>query len=241
MERLRDPAVRAELDRSARSPESGILRTFARWEDMRVDEVFETENSHCKGRTLGEIAAERNVEPFDAMLDLALSEKLRTSFMPVAIGDDDATWAQRGELWRDDRTLIGASDAGAHLDMLDAFALTTNLLSEGVRRHGLISLEGAIHQITDLPARLFGLRERGRIEVGWVADVVVFDPERIEAGPIYTRNDLPAGASRLYADAHGIDHVIVAGTPIVQHGKHTGAFPGSVIRSGRDTDTVTPS
>ena len=136
------------------------------------------------------------VEPFDAMLDLALSEKLRTSFMPVAIGDDDATWAQRGELWRDDRTLIGASDAGAHLDMLDAFALTTNLLSEGVRRHGLISLEGAIHQITDLPARLFGLRERGRIEVGWVADVVVFDPVKVRVNATFTDEaSITAGVS----------------------------------------------
>ncbi len=65
------------------------------------------------------------------------------------------------------------------------------------------------------------------------------DPSGVEAGPVYTKTDLPAGAGRLYADAHGIDYVIVGGVPIVRHGEHTGAFPGTVIRSGRDTDTVT--
>jgi N-acyl-D-aspartate/D-glutamate deacylase len=240
MERLRDPEVRAALDRGAKSKESGILRSFAKWEEIQVDEVFTAANEKYKGRRIGEIAAELGVEPFDAMLDLALSEDLRTSFMPEPIGDDEATWKQRAELWHDDRTLLGASDAGAHLDMLDAFALTTHLLSDGVRKFGLISLEEAVHQITEKPARLFGLRERGRIEEGYRADIVVFDPDTIASGPVYTRTDLPAGAGRLYADAIGVDHVFVGGTPIVTNGEYTGALPGNVLRSGRDTDTVTP-
>lgn len=240
MERLRDPEVRAALDRGAKSKESGILRSFAKWEEIQVDEVFTAANEKYKGRRIGEIATELGVEPFDAMLDLALSEDLRTSFMPEPIGDDEATWKQRAELWHDDRTLLGASDAGAHLDMLDAFALTTHLLSDGVRKFGLISLEEAVHQITEKPARLFGLRERGRIEEGYRADIVVFDPDTIASGPVYTRTDLPAGAGRLYADAIGVDHVLVGGTPIVTNGEYTGALPGNVLRSGRDTDTVTP-
>jgi N-acyl-D-aspartate/D-glutamate deacylase len=240
MERLRDPEVRAALDRGAKSKESGILRSFAQWEEIQIDEVFTSENERHKGRRIGEIAAERGVDPFDALLDLALSEDLRTSFMPNPIGDDEATWKQRAELWRDDRTLLGASDAGAHLDMLDAFALTTHLLSDGVRKFGLISLEEAVHQITEKPARLFGLRDRGRVEAGYRADLVVFDPDTIASGPVYTRTDLPAGAGRLYADAIGVDHVLVGGTPIVTHGEFTGALPGEVLRSGRDTDTVTP-
>ncbi len=239
MERLRDPAVRKQLDRGARSKASGIIRAFADWNGMVVDEVFEAANERHRGRAIGEIAAERGVDAFDAMLDLALSEDLKTSFMPISIGDDDATWVQRAALWRDDRTLIGASDAGAHLDMLDAFAMTSHLLSDGVRKYGLISLEEAIQQITEVPAQLFGLRDRGRVTQGFIADLVVMDPSGVEAGPVYTKTDLPAGASRLYADAHGIDYVIVAGVPIVRHGEHTGALPGTVIRSGRDTDTVT--
>ena len=240
MTRLRDPELRAALDRGAKSKESGILRSFAQWEEIQVDEVFTSENERHKGRRIGEIAAERGADPFDALLDLALSEDLRTSFMPNPIGDDEATWKQRAELWRDDRTLLGASDAGAHLDMLDAFALTTHLLSDGVRKFGLISLEEAVHQITEKPARLFGLRDRGRVEEGYRADLVVFDPDTIASGPVYTRTDLPAGAGRLYADAIGVDHVLVGGTPIVAHGEFTGALPGEVLRSGHDTYTVTP-
>jgi N-acyl-D-aspartate/D-glutamate deacylase len=102
----------------------------------------------------------------------------------------------------------------------------------------VVSLEAAVRQLTDVPARLYGLRERGRLEVGWHADVTVFDPETVETGPTYTRHDLPAGAGRLYADARGIEHVFVAGVEIVRGTEHTGALPGTVLRSGRDTDTV---
>jgi N-acyl-D-aspartate/D-glutamate deacylase len=239
MERLRDPAVRAQLDRGANAEESGALRTMADWPRMLVAEVFEPRNERFRGRRIGEIAAEQGKAPFDALLDLALSEQLRTSFMPAAIGDDEESWALRGELWRDDRTVIGASDAGAHLDLIDTFAQTTQVLGNGVRRRGLLSLEEAVRQLTDVPARLYGLRERGRLAEGWLADIVVFDPATVDTGPVYTRMDLPAGAGRLYADAIGIDAVLVNGVPILRGGEPTGARPGRVLRSGRDTYSVT--
>jgi N-acyl-D-aspartate/D-glutamate deacylase len=238
MERLRDPAYRAALDRGAHAEASGALRTMADWSRMRVAEVFEPAHERYRGRTIGEIAREQDKSPFDALLDLALSEELRTSFMPAAIGDDEESWAMRGELWRDDRTVIGASDAGAHLDLIDTFAQTTQVLGNGVRRRGLLGLEEAVRQLTDVPARLYGLRERGRLLEGWRADVVVFDPATIDTGPVYTRFDLPTGAGRLYADALGIDAVLVNGVPIVRHGEPTGALPGTVLRSGRDTQSV---
>jgi len=134
--------------------------------------------------------------------------------------------------------VIGASDAGAHLDMIDTFAISTNVLGNGVRRHGVLSLEQAVHQLSDVPARLYGLRDRGRLQEGWWADVTVFDADAVGSGPTYTRFDLPAGAGRLYADARGIDHVLVNGVEIVRAGAHTGALPGTVLRAGRDTETV---
>jgi N-acyl-D-aspartate/D-glutamate deacylase len=158
--------------------------------------------------------------------------------MPILTGDDPETWALRGQLWRDDRTVIGASDAGAHLDMIDTFAQTTQVLGNGVRRHGVMGLEEAIHQLTEVPARLYGLRERGVLREGWRADVVVFDPETVAPGPTYTRFDLPAGAGRLYADALGIDAVFVNGVQIMCGGEYTGATPGTVLHSGKDTYTV---
>ena len=131
--------------------------------------------------------------------------------MPPHSADAPEDWKARGRVWIDDRTVVGASDAGAHLDMIDTFALSTQVLGNGVRRHGVVSLEEGVRQLTDVPARLYGLRGRGRLEEGWCADVVVFDPDSVDCGPTYTRFDLPAGAGRLYADAAGVDHVIVNG------------------------------
>jgi len=236
--RLADPSVRRHLDELANSERAGLLRGLARWENMRIVESFTAETKRWEGRTVGDLARETGQDPFDAMLDLAIADDLRTSFMPPGAGDRPEDWAVRGRVWRDDRTVIGASDAGAHLDMIDTFAVPTQVLGNGVRRHQVIGLEEAVRQLTDVPARLYGVRERGRLMPGWRADIVVFDPESIACGPTYTRFDLPAGAGRLYADALGIEHVLVNGVEIVRDGKHTGALPGTVLRSGRDTETV---
>jgi N-acyl-D-aspartate/D-glutamate deacylase len=236
--KLADPAYRKQLDEGANSEASGILRALANWSAMRIGETFAAENRSCEGRTVGEIAQERGVAPFDAMLDIAIADDLRTSFTPPTGGEDDADWQARGRVWLDDRSIIGASDAGAHLDMIDTFAVPTRVLGNGVREHGVVSLEEGVRQLSDVPARLYGLRERGRLAPGWHADVVVFDPDTVGCGPTETRFDLPAGAGRLYADASGIGHVLVGGAEIVRDGVHTGALPGRVLRSGRDTDTV---
>jgi N-acyl-D-aspartate/D-glutamate deacylase len=235
---LRDPETRARLDAGAKSEESGLLRGLAIWENMTIDQTHSESNAKYRGRRIGEIAQELGTSPFDTMLDIALDDDLLTSFMPPSSGDDPASWKLRGETWLDDRTVIGASDAGAHLDMIDTFAFSTQVLGPGVREHGLISLEEAVRQLTDVPARLYGLRERGRLEPGWHADVVVFDADTVGAGPVYTRFDLPGGAGRLYADALGIEHVLVNGVEIVHAGEPSGARPGTVLRSGRDTETV---
>ena len=236
--KLDDPEFRAYLDGRANSEEAGLLRGLANWSAMRIDQVVAEENEKYVGRTVGEIAEELGKTPFDALCDLALSDDLLTSFMPPTGGEDDASWALRGSTWKDDRTVIGASDAGAHLDMIDTFAFSTQVLGAGVRKHGVIGLEEGVRQLTDVPARLYGLKERGRLEEGWFADVVVFDPNTIETGPTYTRFDLPAAAGRLYADAEGIEHVFVNGVEIVRGKAHTGKLPGTVLRSGRDTTTV---
>ncbi len=233
-----DPEVRRRLDEGAHSEAAGALRAIAVWENMKVDEVFDSSLSGCAGRTLGDLARERGTKPFDALCDIAIADDLRTSFMPFIPGDDDESWALRAEVWEDPRALVGASDSGAHLDMIDTFTLTTTFLGTAVRERKLLSLESAIQKLTDAPARLYGLRERGRLEPGWHADIVVFDADRIGPGPIHTRSDLPGGASRLYAEAEGIDRVLVNGEEIVRDGELTGARPGRLLRSGRDTETV---
>jgi N-acyl-D-aspartate/D-glutamate deacylase len=118
---------------------------------------------------------------------------------------------------------------------------TTSLLGHGVREHQVVSLEEAVRLITDVPARLYGLKERGRIMPGWHADLVMFDPATVDHGPERTCYDLPSGAPRLVADAYGISSVIVGGVEVCRDGAATGAMPGTILRSGRDTETVTAS
>jgi N-acyl-D-aspartate/D-glutamate deacylase len=141
-------------------------------------------------------------------------------------------------VWSDPRAIIGGSDAGAHLDMMCGATYSTFLVGPAVRDLGLLSLEEAVRLLTDVPGRFYGLRGRGRIEPGWAADLVLFDPETVAPGVERTRDDLPGGASRLYAPALGVTHVFVNGVEIAHDGQFTGETPGTVLRSGRDTETV---
>ncbi|MEM7016939.1 MAG: amidohydrolase family protein, partial [Pseudomonadota bacterium] len=219
IEFLKDPENRKQLDETARS--TGPMRGLANWGRLKVHAVSREENKHFEDRTIGEIAEELGKTPFDAMLDLAISEDLRTSFMPKPAGEDESYWKMRGELWADERTLIGASDAGAHLDMIDTFAFSTQVLGNGVRKYGVISLEKAINQMTQVAAEAFGLVDRGVLKEGCNADIVILDPETAGSGPIYMKTDLPCDEPRVYADAFGIDHVFVNGVQTIRDGEHT--------------------
>ena len=237
MAALSDPGTRRRLDAGAQSDEAGILRHLAVWERLVFEETFAAENADAEGRTVGEVARARGVAPFDALLDVVVADRLRTGLRPP-IGESEEDWVLRARTWQDRRAIVGGSDAGAHLDTMCGAVYSTSMLGDGVRARGLLSWEQAVRQLTDIPARLYGLRDRGRLAPGAFADVVVFDPSVIGHGAVRTRDDLPGGASRLYAEAEGIGHVLVNGTEIVRDGDFTGAVPGRVLRSGRDTVTV---
>jgi N-acyl-D-aspartate/D-glutamate deacylase len=210
----------------------------ARFGEYSVVGVHAEQNKSLEGRSVGEIARERGCEPLDALLDIAIDDGLTTTFAPDTGGEQRSAYELRARLWRDDRTLIGASDAGAHLDMIDTFAFSTILLQRGVREHSVVTLEEAVHLITERIARYFGLVDRGLIAAGFNADLVVFDEATVGRGATAMRFDVPGGSGRIYADADGIPHVIVNGVQIVRNGEHTGLLPGRVLRSGVDTKTV---
>jgi N-acyl-D-aspartate/D-glutamate deacylase len=235
---LSDPAVRKRLAEGADSPEAGVLRLLANWKRLEFAETFDESNAAVAGRSVGEVAEERGQDPFDALLDVVVADGLRTGLRPPMPAPSEEDWRLRAEVWLDPRTVVGGSDAGAHLDMMCGAIYSSTLLAS-VRDHSTVSWEQAVQQLTDVPARLYGLRGRGRIEPGSCADLVVFDPERVAPGAERTVDDLPAGASRLYAGATGFERVFVNGTAVVESDRLTGATPGTVLRSGRDTDTVT--
>ena len=235
---MADPAGRAEMDRLAQST-PGNLRSLANWGQYIIAETFAPENARFVGRAVGDVATELGKTPWDTLCDIVVADKLNTALKNVDKGQDDASWERRVEVFRDHRCLVGASDAGAHLDMIDTFAYSTQLLGNCVRKRSLMPIEEAIQLITEAPARLYGVRDRGRLAVGMHADVVLLDPQRIGTGEVHTKFDLPGGAGRIYAGAVGIEHVLVNGHSVVEHGEFTDARPGTMIRAGRDTDTVT--
>ena len=234
---LSDPTARRAMDERAQSDEAGILRFLADWGRLVIAETFSPANAGLEGRAVGDVAAERGSGAWDALCEVMVADRLRTGFQ-VPITASDADWVARAAVWRDPRAVVGGSDAGAHLDTMCGAVYSSSLLGEGVRRRGLLSFEEAVRLLTDVPARLYGLVDRGRVAEGWWADLVVFDPDTVGPGPLRTRDDLPAGASRLYAAAEGIAHVLVNGSSVVTDGRLTGSMPGRVLRSGRDTATV---
>lgn len=238
MARLSEPQTRAHLAERAASPDAGVFSRLTGWGGYRIGDTFSSANEGLTGRTVAEIAAERGTETFDTLVAIALADELRTVLWPAPTDDDDESWQLRAEAWQSEHTLLGGSDAGAHLDRMCGAPYTTAFLGDCLRGRQLAALETAIHLLTDAPARLFGLRERGRIEQGWRADLVVFDPDTIDSGAMRMVDDLPGGSTRLFADSLGVDHVLVNGEPIVSDGRATGARPGTLLRSGRDTDTV---
>ncbi len=229
---LSDPSTRRELAELAQGPSP--MRGLAKWHKYTIGEVFSSENEEYSGRSIGDIAEAEGREPFDVLCDIAVADRLKTGLYQPVVGDDRETWEKRVEVWRDSRTVVGGTDAGAHLDLLATFNATTAMLGRACRELKLLPWEEAIQLISDAPARLYGLHERGRLQEGWHADVVVLDPQTVGARPVEIREDLPGGAWRLYGEADGIDHVIVNGTEICRNGQFTGAKPGGIMRSGRD-------
>jgi N-acyl-D-aspartate/D-glutamate deacylase len=241
IERLKDPAVRAEMQARARSKEAGVFRRLADWGDYVLGDTYAPENEGLSGRIVRDIAAERGVDPFDALLDIVIADDLRTILWPIPQDGDAQSWELRRGLWEDARSMLGGSDAGAHLDRMCGAPYTTRFIGDCLRGRKLVPLERAVQMITDDPARLFGLRDRGRLAEGMLADVVVFDPATIGAAHARLVDDLPGGTARLTADAQGIARVLVNGVTTVADGRPTGATPGTLLRAGRDTDTVATS
>ncbi len=230
---LSDAEQRRELDELAQGPSP--MRGVAKWHNLTVGDVFSDENQQFLGRTIGEIAEEQGRSTFDTLCDIVVADDLRTGLLQPMRGNDDETWELRVKVWRDERTVLGGTDAGAHLDLLATFNATSVMLGNAVRQRQLLTWEEAVHHLADVPAHLYGIKDRGRLAEGYHADINIIDPTTVGARPTYAKYDLPGGAWRLYGEADGFDHVFVNGTEIVRNGEFTPARPGTLLRSGRDT------
>jgi N-acyl-D-aspartate/D-glutamate deacylase len=236
--KLRDRETRIRMEERAASPDAGAFARLTGWDRYVIGDTYAAANDGLKGRRIGDIARERGERPFFALLDIVIADDLNTVLWPGPTDDDPESWRMRAEAWNDPNVMIGGSDAGAHLDRMCGAPYTTAFLADCIRGRRLIGMERAIQLITDTPARFFGLRQRGRIAEGWHADIVVFDPATIDNGDMVLRHDLPGGCGRLFAESIGVEHVFVNGRRTLVDGQVTGALPGAVLKSGRDTQTV---
>jgi N-acyl-D-aspartate/D-glutamate deacylase len=200
------------------------------WEKLSVSET--TKYPELIGKPVAELAAERGVLPLDAILDLSCSESLETRFRSVLANDDDDAI---GWLLNQDGMLIGLSDAGAHVSQLCDACMSTDLLGQWVRDRGVLPLEAGVRKLTGEPADVYRLIDRGYVREGMIADLAVFDPEKVAPGPLRRVRDFPADGERLVADQpQGMAHVFVNGTPIRVDGEPVpdaiDSKPGRVLR-----------
>jgi N-acyl-D-amino-acid deacylase len=222
-----DPAfregVKQELARPARRMFNG------EWNKLFVTQAARPQHSAYEGKALAQLAAESGKHPIDALLDIALSEDLDTTFTATLLNsDEDAV----GRMIRDENSLLSLSDAGAHLTFLCDAGFGLHFLGHWVRERGLMPIEQAVRRLTSHPAQVFGLSDRGRIAPGAWADLVLFDPATVGRGPARRVRDLPAGASRLDTQPVGLHGVWVNGSRIADgNGFVAGARPqGRVLR-----------
>jgi N-acyl-D-aspartate/D-glutamate deacylase len=241
IEKLLDAETQAFMLERAGSEEAGVFRRLADFENYLIGDTYSEANEGLKGRRLGDIAAERGKDAFATLVDIVVADELRTVLWPIPPDGDAASWELRRQVWDDDRAILGGSDAGAHLDRRCGAPFPTRFLGDTLRGRKLVSLERAVQLMTDAPAQLFGLIDRGRIAEGLHADIAVVDPETVGAEHATLVYDLPADSPRLTAAPIGVVRVYVNGEIAVVDGEPTGSRPGRVLRSGRDTRTVATS
>ena len=178
-------------------------------------------------RSVAEVAKERNQDPVDVVIDLALEKGMKQCFLqPIANENEDHAL----EMIRHPRTVVTFSDSGAHVSQIMDASLQTHLLGYWVRERQELALEDAVRQLTFVPASYWGMHNRGLLRTGYAADVVVFDPETIAPMLPEVVNDLPAGARRLKQKSVGIKATVVNGEVLMRDNEHTGALPGQLIR-----------
>jgi N-acyl-D-amino-acid deacylase len=200
-----------------------------RWDCVHVVKAQQAENRRFLNRSIAEVAAVLGKDPEDAILDLALSEDLELGITLSVINVNKDVVHKILQL---PNTLVGLSDAGAHVAQHCDAGLPSYLLSEWVRERNALSLEEGVRRLTSEPSDFLGLTCKGRLKPGSDADLVLFDPRRIRPLPPEWRYDLPGGQPRLIERAEGIEYTIVNGHVLFKRDEYQGGMPGRVVRSG---------
>ncbi|MEZ5959954.1 MAG: D-aminoacylase [Hyphomonadaceae bacterium] len=225
--RLRDPAIRARVLAEMRAPAVGwesLYQLTRGPEDVILIGFRNPDLRQYTGQTLAQVAAARGTSPEDTIIDLVIADNSRVDTAYVLMSEENL---ERNLRWP--YTMLG-SDAGsmapegAFLQFNPhprAYGNVARFLGRYVRERRLMPLQEAVRRLTTLPAQSIAIRERGALQVGYFADVVVFDPATISDHSTFAAP---------HAYSTGVRDVFVNGVQVLRDGEHTGARPGRVVR-----------
>lgn len=227
---LADPSFRQQVRATfGNGAEQRIFK--GDWAKVTVAEAATEANRTLEGQSVADLARQVGRDPLDFMLDLSMGEDLKTRFVAEVLNSDELAV---GRILTDPDSHVSLSDAGAHITFICDAGYGLHLLGHWVRDRGVLSLPEAVRRLTSQGADLLGIADRGRLQVGAAADLLLFDPASVGIGRKSRLYDFPAGATRLRTDALGVRGVWVNGRQVVgENGRfmELEKLPGQVLRN----------
>ncbi len=237
IEKFADPERRKSLQEAIDTTRGGfgaarypMDQIRVNWISSDVPDASELKERY-EGFTLGEIAAREGKSLLNTMLDIAVLAHLKAGFGTTIV---EADLQALKEVANSSMALPGVSDGGAHTKFITTGRYGTEFLGYWVRERDVMSLEDAHWRLSGYPAMAVGLKGRGFLREDAPADVIVYDPDTIDALPQERVWDYPGGEWRLIQKAIGYDRIIVNGQTTFIGGECTNATPGRLLRHGTD-------
>lgn len=218
LRRIKNEQARLKREISGTFPENSC------WEIVRISSVNSDRNKWMEGRSLLDISRSLEKSPIDALFHILIEEDLNVGAIFFFMSDENLK-----SILQRPYTMIGSDSSARSFDGITAagkphprgFGSFPRVLSKFVREENVLTLSEALYKMTVLPAKTFGIKERGSIKEGYFADMVVFDPDKVA--------DL-ADFDEPFKKPDGIYHVFVNGTPVMLDSEFTGARPGRILR-----------
>ncbi len=233
---MRKPEVRQRIlsDSPTTVPANPILYMAQAWDwifPLGEDADYEPDPAN----SIAARAAARGVSPVEEAYDRVLDDDGHAILLGALANFEGGSLDTVGELLRRDDVVLGLGDGGAHYGMICDSSFPTYLLTHWARDRasGRIDVPQAIRELTSVPAGVAGLGDRGRIAVGYKADLNVIDHAGLRLHKPVITYDLPGGGRRLDQTADGYVATIVAGEVIAENGTPTAARPGKLVRGRR--------
>ncbi|MEX0778874.1 MAG: D-aminoacylase [Balneolales bacterium] len=225
--RLKNPEIRKQIVEEIKTDSNdweNFYLAAGTPENIIITGLKDSNLKHYNGQSLAQIAMHRGTHPIETAIDLTIEDNRRIGAVYFLMSDENVERQIRLP-W-----MSFGSDGGSFSDQMGvmvhprAFGNFARLLGKYVREEQIIPLEEAIYRLTALPAKNLRIDGRGQLEVGYQADIVIFDPETIKDQATYENP---------HQYALGVDHVFVNGVQVLDHGRHTQARPGQVVRRSK--------